>query len=201
VIVLGLTGSLAMGKSTTACFFVEAGVPLHDADAAVHRLYGEGGEAVAPIEAAFPGTTRDRKVDRERLSARVIGDPAAMQRLESIVHPLVRRDEERFLRVAEAAGAPVAVLDIPLLFETGGDRRCDAVVVVSAPPEVQRARALARPGMTEEKLAALLAKQMPDAEKRARADFVVDSSQSFESARAQVHVILKRAAQLPQRRK
>jgi len=199
--VLGLTGSLAMGKSTTACFFVEAGVPLHDADAAVHRLYGEGGEAVAPIEAAFPGTTRDRKVDRERLSARVIGDPAAMQRLESIVHPLVRRDEERFLRVAEAAGAPVAVLDIPLLFETGGDRRCDAVVVVSAPPEVQRARALARPGMTEEKLAALLAKQMPDAEKRARADFVVDSSQSFESARAQVHVILKRAAQLPQRRK
>jgi len=198
VIVLCLTGSLAMGKSTTARFFAEAGVPLHDADATVHRLYG--GEAAPAIEAAFPGTTADGKVDRQKLAARVIGDPAAMQRLEAIIHPLVARERDRFLREAEAAGAPIAVLDIPLLFETGGDRRCDAVVVVSAPPEVQRARAFERPGMTEEKFASLLAKQLPDAEKRARADFVVDSAQGFDSARAQVHAILHAAANLPKRR-
>jgi dephospho-CoA kinase len=198
VIVLCLTGSLAMGKSTTARFFAEAGVPVHDADATVHRLYG--GEAAPAIEAAFPGTIADGKVDRDRLAARVIGDPAALRLLEAIVHPLVRREQERFLRDAEAAGAKVAVLDIPLLFETGGDRRCDAVVVVSAPAEVQRARALERPGMTEEKLASLLAKQMADADKRARADFIVDSSQGLDSARAQVHAILQAAANLPKRR-
>ncbi len=198
MIVLCLTGSLAMGKSTTARFFVEAGVPVHDADAAVHRLYA--GDAAPAIETAFPGSTVDGKVDREKLGARVIGDAAAMARLEAIVHPLVRREEERFLRDAEASGAQVAVLDIPLLFETGGDRRCDAVVVVSSPPEVQRARAFERPGMTEEKFASLLAKQMPDAEKRARADFIVDSAQGFDSARAQVHAILQAAANRPRRR-
>ena len=197
MIVLCLTGSLAMGKSTTARFFTEAGVPVHDADATVHRLYA--GDAAAAIEAAFPGTTVDGKVDRERLAAHVIGDPAAMRRLEAIIHPLVRREQDRFLRNAEAAGAKVAVLDIPLLLETGGDRRCDAVVVVSAPPEVQRARAFERPGMTEEKFASLLAKQMPDAEKRARADFVVDSGQGLDSARHQVHAILRAAANLPKR--
>jgi dephospho-CoA kinase len=189
MIVLGLTGSLGMGKSTTARFFAEEGVPVHDADAAVHRLYA--GDAVAPVEAAFPGTTSDGTIDREKLAARVVGDPAALKRLEAIVHPLVRREEERFLAAARKNGAKVAVLDIPLLFETGGDQRVDAVVVVTAPAEVQRARAFERPGMSEEKFAALLAKQLPDAEKRRRADFVVDTSQGFDSARAQVRAILR----------
>ena len=147
MIILGLTGSLGMGKSTTAKMFAEAGVPVHDADAAVHRLYE--GEAVPLIEAAFPGSTAGGKVDRDKLGQRVIGDAAAMRKLEAIVHPLVRKAEERFLAEAERAGAKVAVLDIPLLFETGGDKRCDAVVVVSAPPGTQRARVLERPGMTE----------------------------------------------------
>jgi dephospho-CoA kinase len=199
MIVLGLTGSLGMGKSTTARFFAEAGVPVHDADAAVHRLYA--GAAVPAIEAAFPGTTADNGVDRDRLAARVLGDPAALARLEAIIHPLVRREEETFLQAAEASGAKVAVLDIPLLFETGAERRCDAVVVVTAPAEMQRARAFERPGMTEEKFASLLAKQMPDAEKRRRADFIVDSSQGFAAARAQVRAILQAAANLPIRRK
>jgi dephospho-CoA kinase len=190
--VLGLTGSLAMGKSTTADFFADEGVPVHDADAVVHRLYA--GEAAPLIEAAFPGTTSDGRVDRARLAARVIGEPTAMARLEAIVHPLVRRAEERFLDDARASGAAVAVLDIPLLFETGADKRCDAVVVVSAPPEVQRQRALARPGMTADKLDALLAKQMPDADKRRRADFVVDSAQGLDFARAQVRAILRTLA-------
>jgi dephospho-CoA kinase len=198
MIVLGLTGSIGMGKSTAAGFFTDAGAPVHDADAVVHRLYS--GEAVPEIEAAFPGTTHDGKVDRVRLGERVLGDPAALGRLEAIVHPLVRRDEERFLAAAEAAGAEVAVLDIPLLFESGGERRCDAVVVVSAPPDVQRARVLARPGMTQEKLARVLSRQMPDTEKRARADFVVDSSQDFDSTRAQVRAILDKAKRLPRRR-
>jgi dephospho-CoA kinase len=197
--VLGLTGSVGMGKSTTAKFFAEEGVPVHDADAVVHRLYE--GEAVPLIEAAFPGTTVDGKVDRTKLSERVLGDPAAMRKLEAIVHPLVREAEERFLAEAERNGAEVAVLDIPLLFETGGDRRCDAVVVVSAPAEVQRRRVLERPGMTEEKLEALLAKQLPDAEKRARADFIVDSGQGFEAARAQVREILRKIASMPKRRR
>jgi dephospho-CoA kinase len=195
--VIGLTGSIAMGKSTTARLFAEAGVPVHDADAAVHRLYE--GEAVRAIEAAFPGTTKDGTVDRVALGQRVRGDPAALQRLESIVHPLVREAEQRFLAQAEAAGAKVVVLDIPLLFETGGEHRVDAVVVVSAPAEMQRARALER-GVSAELLEALLARQVPDAEKRRRADFVVDSSQGIEHARTQVLGILSAVAKMPLRR-
>lgn len=196
--VLGLTGSLGMGKTTTARFFAEEGVPVHDADAVVHRLYED--EAVAAIEAAFPGTTAAGKVDRDKLAARVLGDDAALKRLEAIVHPLVHAAERRLLAAAEARGEKVAVLDIPLLFETGSDRRVDAVVVVSAPAEVQRARVLARPGMTVAKLEAILAKQMPDAEKRRRADFVVDTSRGFEAARAQVRAILDAVATMPNRR-
>lgn len=196
--VLGLTGSIGMGKSTTARFFAEAGVPVHDADAAVHRLYE--GAAVQPVEAAFPGTTKNGKVDRDKLGRRVLGDAAALARLEGIIHPLVRAAEKTFLADAEAAGAEVAVVDIPLLFETGGDARVDAVVVVSAPADVQRARALERPGMTEYKLQAILAKQMPDDEKRGLADFVVDTSKGFDSARAQVHGILRAVATMPMRR-
>jgi dephospho-CoA kinase len=197
--ILGLTGSLGMGKSTTAKFFAEEGVPVHDADAAVHALYE--GEAVAPVEAAFPGTTADGKVDRDRLAQRVLGDSDAIARLEQIVHPLVARSRERFLVEAERNGAVIAVLDIPLLFETGGESRCDAVVVVSAPAEVQRARAFARPGMTEEKFQAILAKQMPDAEKRARADFIVDSGQGFDAARAQVREILREVGKMEKQRR
>jgi dephospho-CoA kinase len=188
MLVLGLTGSIGMGKSTTARFFAEEGVPVLDADAVVHALYD--GEAVAAIERAFPGTSRDGRIDRDELSRRVVGDAAALKRLEAIVHPLVRAAQARFLADAEHAGAPVAVLDVPLLFETGGDQRVDAVVVVSAPADVQRARTLDRAGMTAEKFDALMQKQMPDAEKRRRADFVVDTSQSFDSARAQVRAIL-----------
>jgi dephospho-CoA kinase len=198
MVVIGLTGSLGMGKSTALRFFAEAGVPVYDADEAVHRLYA--GEAAASIEAAFPGTTGEHGVDRARLAQAVLGDPAALARLEAIVHPLVRREEQRFLEAAEKAEARVAVLDIPLLFETGGDARVDAVVVVSAPPEMQRARAFERPGMTEDKFRALVAKQMPDEEKRRRADFVVDSSQNLDYARAQVHAILRAAETLPIRR-
>jgi dephospho-CoA kinase len=197
--VLGLTGSIGMGKSTTARFFSEAGVPVHDADAAVHRLYE--GEATPAIEAAFPGATSGGKVDRDKLARQVIGHPEAIKRLEAIVHPLVRAASDKFLAQAEAQGAPVAVLDIPLLFETGGEDRCDAVVVVSAPPEVQRARVLERAGMTEERLAAILAKQMPDAEKRRRADFVVDTSHGLDAARAQVSDILQAVAKMPKRRR
>ena len=198
MLILGLTGSLAMGKSATAKMFAEEGVPVHDADAVVHRLYE--GEATPAIEAAFPGTTAGGKVDREKLGKCVLGDAAAIKRLEQIVHPLVHAATQRFVAQAEASGAPVAVVDVPLLFETGGDKRCDAVVVVSAPADLQRARAFERPGMTEEKLAAILAKQMPDAEKRARADFVVDTSQGFDAARAQVRDILKAVAKMPRRR-
>jgi dephospho-CoA kinase len=197
--VLGLTGSLGMGKSATAKMFAEEGIPVHDADAAVHDLY-EG--AAAPlIEAAFPGTTTAGKVDRDKLAQRVLGDSAALEKLETIVHPLVRRAEQAFLNEATRKGARVAVLDIPLLFETGSEGRCDAVVVVSAPPEIQHARAFERPGMTEQKFAAILAKQMPDADKRARADFVVDTSKGFNAARAQVRDILTRIATMPKRRK
>lgn len=195
--ILGLTGSLGMGKSTTARFFAEEGAPVHDADAVVHQLYE--GEAVAAIEAAFPGTTVDGKVDRTKLAARVLNDAAALERLEAIVHPLVNAAERRLLAEAEARGAKVVVLDIPLLFETGGDRRVDAVVVVSAPAELQRERVLARPGMTSEKLEAILAKQMPDTEKRRRADFIVDTSQGLEAARAQVRAILAAVATMPKR--
>ncbi len=188
MLVLGLTGSIGMGKSTTARFFAEEGVPVLDADAVVHALYD--GEAVAAIEAAFPGTSKHGRIDREELSRRVVGDPAALKRLESIVHPLVRAAQARFLADAERSGAPVAVLDVPLLFETGGDQLVDAVVVVSAPADVQRARTLDRAGMTAEKFDALMQKQLPAAEKRRRADFIVDTSQSFDSARAQVRAIL-----------
>ncbi len=197
--ILGLTGSLGMGKSTTARFFAEEGVPVHDADAVVHRLYD--GEAAAAIEAAFPGTTASGKVDRDKLAARVLGDSAALKRLEAIVHPLVQEAERRLLAEAEARGEKVAVLDIPLLFETGGEKRVDAVVVVSAPPDVQRSRVLERPGMTVDKLDAILAKQMPDDEKRRRADFVVDTSRGFEAARADVRAILDAVATMPNRRR
>jgi dephospho-CoA kinase len=196
--ILGLTGSVGMGKSTTAKFFAEEGVPVHDADAAVHRLYE--GEAVAAIAAAFPGTAVGGKIDRAKLSAAVLDDPAALKRLEVIVHPLVQAAERRFLAEAQARGAKVVVLDIPLLYETGAEARVDAVVVVSAPPEVQRARVLERPGMTADKLDAMLARQLPDAEKRRRADFVVDTSQGFEAARTQVREILRAVATMPRRR-
>jgi dephospho-CoA kinase len=193
--ILGLTGSLGMGKSTTAGFFAEAGVPVHDADAVVHHLYE--GEAVAAIEAAFPGATAVGKVDRVKLAARVLDDPGALRRLEAIVHPLVRAAETRFLAEARERGDPVVVLDIPLLFETAGHQRVDAVVVVSAPGETQRQRVLARPGMTPDKLDALLARQMADSEKRRQADFVVDTSRGFDAARAQVRDILRAVATLP----
>jgi dephospho-CoA kinase len=195
--ILGLTGSIGMGKSATAKMFAEAGVPVHDADAVVHRLYD--GEATPQIEAAFPGTTKDGKVNREKLGRRVLGDGEAIKRLEQIVHPLVAQARERFLADAERHGAPVALLDIPLLLETGGDTRCDAVVVVSAPADLQRSRAFERPGMSEQKLAAILAKQMPDEEKRKRADFIVDTSKGFDAARAQVREILARVATMPKR--
>ena len=197
--ILGLTGSVAMGKSTTARFFAEAGAPVHDADAVVHRLYE--GEAVAAIEDAFPGTTAGGTVDRVKLGARVMNDLPALQQLESIVHPLVQDAERRFLAEAEANGTPVVVLDIPLLFETGGERRVDAVVVASAPPEVQRRRVLERPGVTAQRLDAMLMRQMPDEEKRRRADFVVDTSQGFDAAREQVRAILRSVATMPKRRK
>jgi len=197
--ILGLTGSIGMGKSVTARLFADAGVPVHDADAAVHRLYD--GEAAAAIEAAFPGTTVGGKVDRGKLAARVLDDAGAIERLEEIVHPLVRDSEQKFLAAAAARGARIVVLDIPLLFETGGEARVDAVVVVSAPPEVQRARALERPGMTAAKLDAIMAKQMADSDKRARAHFIVDSSRGLDSARAQVHGILRAVASLPGRQR
>jgi dephospho-CoA kinase len=197
--VLGLTGSLGMGKSTAAKFFAEAGVPVQDSDAVVHQLYE--GEAVAAVERAFPGSTAGSKVDRTKLGSMVLNDKAALARLEAIVHPLVSAVTDKFLAQAQARGAPVVVLDIPLLFETGAERRCDAVVVVSAPPDVQRRRALERPGMTEEKFAAILAKQMPDAEKRRRADFIVDSSKEFDHARAQVRDILQAVAKMPRRQR
>jgi dephospho-CoA kinase len=192
--ILGLTGSIGMGKSTTAKFFADEGVPVHDADATVHRLYER--EATAAIERAFPGATANGKVDRTKLAARVLGDEAARKRLEAIVHPLVRESEQRFLADARARGEPVVVLDIPLLYETGGEERVDAVAVVTAPPEVQRVRVLARPGMTPERFDALLAAQVPDAEKRRRADFIVDTSGGFDAARAQVHDILASIAKM-----
>jgi dephospho-CoA kinase len=194
MIVLGLTGSIGMGKSTTASLFAEAGVPVYDADAAVHRLYES--EAVAAIEAAFPGTTADGKVDRTRLSARVVHDPDAMKRLEEIVHPMLGASRQKFFEDAERSGAPVAVVDVPLLFETGGEKRVDAVVVVTTSPEVQRERILGRPNMTEEKLQAILARQMPDAEKRKRAHFVVDTSHGLDPVRAQIRDILTEAAKM-----
>lgn len=192
MLVLGLTGSIGMGKSTTAAFFRELGVPVHDADAAVHRLYA--GEAVPLIEAAFPGTIANGRVDREKLGAAVIGRPDAMKRLEAIVHPLVGKAEREARVRAAAAGHQLLVLDIPLLFETGGERRVDAVAVVSAPKSVQRERVLARPGMTAEKLDGILARQMPDADKRRRAHFVIDTGRGLEAARRQVADVVKALA-------
>jgi dephospho-CoA kinase len=198
MIILGLTGSIGMGKSTTAKLFAEAGVPVYDADAAVHRLYE--GEAAPAIEAAFPGTTVDGKVDRARLSALVVHDPSAMRQLERIVHPMLGASRKRFLDEAERSGAPVAVVDVPLLYETGGENRVDAVVVVTTSPEIQRERILARDNMSGEKLDAILARQLPDSEKRKRADFVVDTSHGLEPVRARIRDILDDAVKLPQRR-
>jgi dephospho-CoA kinase len=196
--ILGLTGSIGMGKSTTAKLFEEAGVPVYDADAAVHKIYE--GEAVPAIEAAFPGTTADGKVDRNKLSAKVVHDPAAIKRLEQIVHPMLGASRQKFLHDAEQSGAPVAVVDVPLLFETGGEKRVDAVVVVTTTPEIQRQRILSRDNMTGEKLNAILARQLPDAEKRKRADFVVDTSHGLDPVRARIRDILDQAAKMPQRR-
>jgi len=198
MIVLGLTGSIGMGKSTTATLFAEAGVPVYDADATVHMLYE--GEAVSAIEAAFPGTTVDGKVDRNMLSARVVHDPAAIKRLEQIVHPMLGASRQKFLDDAERSGAAVAVVDVPLLFETGGEKRVDAVVVVTTTPELQRQRILARDNMTSEKLDAILARQLPDAEKRRRADFVVDTSDGLDPVRLRIRDILNEAVKMPRRR-
>jgi dephospho-CoA kinase len=198
MVILGLTGSIGMGKSTTAKLFAEAGVPVYDADATVHMLYQ--GEAASAIEAAFPGATVDGKVDRNRLSARVVHDPAAIKRLEAIVHPMLGASRQKFLHDAEQSGAPVAVVDVPLLFETGGENRVDAVVVVTTTPEIQRQRILERPNMTEEKLQAILARQMPDAEKRKRANFVVDTSHGLEPVRARIRDILDEAVKMAPRR-
>lgn len=192
MVILGLTGSIGMGKSTTARLFREAGAPTHDADAAVHHLYR--GAAVGPVEAAFSGVTREGAIDRALLSARVLGDEAAMRRLEAIVHPLVAAERDLFLARARAGGARVAVLDIPLLFETGGERLARAVAVVTAPADVQEQRVLARPGMTPARFEAILARQTPDAQKRARAHFLIDSSRGVEAARAQVEGVLRACA-------
>jgi len=198
MIILGLTGSIGMGKSTTAKLFAEAGVPVYDADATVHELYE--GEAVPAIEAAFPGTTVNGKVDRAHLSAQVVHDPAAMQRLEQIVHPMLGASRQKFFQDAERSGAPVAVVDVPLLYETGGEKRVDAVVVVTTTPENQRERILARGTMTHEVLDSILARQLPDAEKRKRADFVVDTSHGLDPVRARIRDILDQAGKMPQRR-
>jgi len=199
MLLLGLTGSIGMGKSTTAKLFEEAGVPVYDADATVHKIYE--GEAVPAVEAAFPGSTANGKVDRQKLSAMVVNNADAMKRLETIVHPMLRSHQLKFLSDAESNGAPVAVLDIPLLYETGGEGRVDAVVVVTTTPEVQRARILARENMTPDKLDAILSRQLPDAEKRARADFVVDTSHGLDPVRQRIGEILREVAKMPQRRR
>jgi dephospho-CoA kinase len=190
MIIVGLTGSIGMGKSTTSAMFEAEGVPVYDSDGAVHALYAVGGAAVAPVEAAFPGVVVDGAIDRTRLSAVVMGDPEALKRLEAIVHPLVGADRIGFFEKAAADGKDIVVLDVPLLYETGGDKRVHKVVVVSAPADVQRQRVLARPGMDAAKLDAILARQLPDAEKRARADFVIDTGQGLEHAHQQVRQIL-----------
>jgi dephospho-CoA kinase len=198
MLILGLTGSIGMGKSTTAKLFAEAGVPVYDADASVHRLYE--GEAAPAIEAAFPGTTSDGKVDRKKLSARVVHDQAAIKQLEQIVHPMLGASRKKFFDDAEQSGAAVVVVDVPLLFETGGEKRVDAVVVVTTSPENQRERIMARGTMTQEALDSILARQMPDAEKRKRADFVVDTSHGLDPVRAQIKDILAEVVKMPQRR-
>jgi len=196
--ILGLTGSIGMGKSTTARLFMEAGVPVYDADAAVHKIYE--GEAAPVIEAAFPGTTVEGRVDRAKLSAKVVHDPAAIKQLEQIVHPMLGASRKKFLDEAERSGVRVVVMDIPLLFETGGEKRVDAVVVVTTSPEAQRERILARGTMTNEALDAILARQLPDAEKRKRADFVVDTSHGLDPVRTAIRDILAEVVKMPQRR-
>lgn len=188
MIVLGLTGSIGMGKSTTARMFMEEGVPVHDSDAAVHRLYA--GAAAPAVEALFPGTVVGGAVDRSRLAEAVMGRPQALKKLEALIHPMVRHEADRFVEEERRKGTPLVVLDIPLLFETGGTDRVDRILVVTAPPEVQRQRVLSRPGMTEEKLAAILARQVPDEEKRRRADFLIDTSLGMEAARKAVRDII-----------
>jgi len=188
---LALTGSIGMGKSATAAMFAARGVPVYDADAAVHRVYAPGGDAVAPLEAEFPGVTNaEGGIDRALLRQRVVNDPAAMKRLEAIVHPIVGGLQLAFLQTAMEQGHDIVVLDIPLLFETGGDRRADAILVVTAPPEVQRARVLARGQMTEAEFAAIVARQVPDAVKREKADFIIDTGLGFQHAEERVDEIL-----------
>jgi dephospho-CoA kinase len=186
--VIGLTGSIGMGKSQTAKLFAGEGVPVHDSDATIHRLYDKGGAAVEKIAAAFPGTVSGGAVDRAALSVRVAADPQALTQLEALVHPLVKQDRDRFL--ADHAADAIVVLDIPLLLETGADNGVDALVVVSAPSEVQRARVLARPGMTAEKFKVLLARQVPDVDKRAKAHFVIVTDKGLDHARDQVRMVL-----------
>lgn len=190
MILLGLTGSIGMGKSTTTAMFVDLGAVVWNADDAVHRLYAPGGAAVGPVGDAFPGVVVDGAVDRTRLAEALGKDATAFRRLEAIVHPLVAQGRAADLEAARTAGVKLAVLDIPLLFETGGDRAVDAVVVVTADPAIQAERVLARPGMTRERFDAILARQMPDAEKRARADFVIDTGRGLEAARAEVEAIV-----------
>lgn len=190
MLLAGLTGSIGMGKSETARMFAALGVPVYDADASVHALYDVGGLAVAPIGAAFPGIVVDGKVDRTRLGAATLGDSTALKRLEAIIHPLVGQAQTDFLNAAEAGGAQIVVLDIPLLFETGGETRVDAVIVVSAPAEMQRDRVLARPGMTAEKFEAILKRQVSDAVKRARAHYVIDTHLGLDHARERAAYIL-----------
>lgn len=198
MIVVGLTGSVGMGKSTTMAMFADEGVPVIDADAIVHRLYR--GAAAPLVEAAFPGTTREGTVDRALLSERVIGDPQALRRLEEIVHPLVRAEERTLIEAARAAGAPIVLVDVPLLFETGRDAEVDKIVVVSCAPDLQRQRVLARPGMTEAKFEAILRRQVPDSRKREKADFVIRTDEGLESARAQVRGVLDRLRHTADRR-
>jgi dephospho-CoA kinase len=188
MITLALTGSIGMGKSTVAAMFADAGIPIFDADAVVRQLQGPGGRLVPEIESRFPGTTRDGQVDREALSSAVLGDPDELAALEAIVHPAVHHERTRF--IVENGDAPALLFDIPLLFETGGDVAFDKVIVVSAPADMQRERVLGRPGMTQEKFEQILARQLPDAEKRKRADFVIDTSGDLAATRAQVHAIL-----------
>ncbi len=200
-LVVGLTGSIGMGKSTAAAMLRDLGLPVFDADATVHALLARGGAAVPAIAAAFPGTVRDGAVDRAELGRRVFGDEEARRRLERIVHPLVHQAERRFLARAARERRPVVVRDVPLLFETGGDRRCDATIVVSAPPHIQAQRVLARPGMTPEKFAGILRAQMPDAEKRRRADFVIPTGQGRRVTRDRLAAVVRRLRQRRVRRK
>ncbi len=188
--IIGLTGSIGMGKSTTAAMFREAGIPVYDADAAVHEAYDVGGVAVGPVGEAFPGVVKDGRVDREELRKRVLGNPEALKVLNGIVHPLIGKSRAKVFEDAQAAGADMIIMDVPLIYETGGEKNMHAVIVVSAPADVQRERVLVREGMTPERLDAILAQQVPDAEKRARADYVVDTGKGLDAARAQVTAII-----------